>query len=339
MLKRLTKIGVAIGLALVASFVLIHPTPGEAAPPPHKYKVVVLIGSVANEGSFNRVAIIALKKLAAQGLITYEVRDRVTDPSASEPVIRLYASRGYDLIIGHGIDLSGPILKVAKDFPKIHFTASAGPDLAKRLLPNVDGWTYDFGQFGYLGGWLAGKIKGVKIVGAVGGPQLPFILATHRGFAAGLRATNPNAKIVQIFTGSFDDAQKALQATRTAAAQGASLIWTSGDGISNGVAEGAYQLHLRTIGVFGEAGDLAPKVNISSVVLDMYPLYREWLHEIATGTFGGHFVTQQLSNRGLILTPINRIGPGIPTNIAAQENQLVATLKSGKLKLPNFFAN
>jgi len=29
-----------------------------------KFKVVVLIGSVANEGSFNQVAIIALKKLA-----------------------------------------------------------------------------------------------------------------------------------------------------------------------------------------------------------------------------------------------------------------------------------
>jgi basic membrane protein A and related proteins len=327
-----------IGLALVASLILVNPTPGGAAPP-HKYKVVVLIGSVANEGSFNKVAIIALRKLAAEGLITYEVRDRVTDPSASEPVIRLYASRGYDLIIGHGIDLSGPILKVAKDFPKIHFTASAGPDLANRLQPNVDGWTYDFGQFGYLGGWLAGKIKGVKIVGAVGGPQLPFILATHRGFAAGLRATNPEAKIAQVFTGSFDDAQKALQATKTVAAQGATLIWTSGDGVSSGVAAGAYQLHLRTIGVFGESGNLAPKVNISSVVLDMYPLYREWLREIAKGTFGGHFVTQQLSNRGLILTPINRIGSGIPINISAQEDELVQNLKSGKLKLPNFFAN
>jgi basic membrane protein A and related proteins len=55
-------------------------------------------------------------------------------------------------------------------------------------------------------------------------------------------------------------------------------------------------------------------------------------------TFGHHFVVQQLSNRGLVLTPINRIGPGIPTDIAAQQDKLVADLQSGALKLPNFFA-
>jgi basic membrane lipoprotein Med (substrate-binding protein (PBP1-ABC) superfamily) len=304
----------------------------------HKFKVVVLIGSVANEGSFNQVAIVALKKLAAEGKIEYEVRDRVADPTASEPVIRLYASRGYDLIIGHGIDISAPILKVAKDFPNIHFTASAGPDLAGRLLRNVDGWTYDFGQYGYVGGWLAGKIQGVAVYGAVGGPQLPFILATHKGFKLGLASTNPNAKVIEEYTGSFDDAQKALEATRSVAAQGATLIWTEGDGISNGVAAGASQLGLRTIGVYGEAGGLARKVNVSSVILDMYPLYSLWLDEISKGTFGHHFVVQQLSNRGLVLAPINQVGTGVPTDIAEQEDKLVADLKSGALKLPNFFA-
>lgn len=323
--------------ASAALCVLAMSGAGQAAPD-RKFKVVVLIGSVANEGSFNQVAIIALKRLAAEGKIEYEVRDRVTDPTASEPVIRLYASRGYDLIIGHGIDISEPILKVAKDFPKTHFTASAGPDLEGRLLPNVDGWTYDFGQFGYLGGWLAGKIQGVSIYGAVGGPQLPFILATHKGFKTGLAATNPSGKVVEVYTGSFDDAQKALEATRSVAAQGATLIWTSGDGISNGVAAGANQLGLRTIGVFGESGGLAPKVNISSVVLDMYPLYSAWLDEISTDSFGHHFVVQQLSNRGLVLTPLNRIGSGIPDDIAAQQDKLVEDLKSGALKLPNFFA-
>jgi len=329
---RLLVAFVSAGLCLLAMASVSQ------AAPQRKFKVVVLIGSVANEGSFNQVAIIALKKLAAEGKIEYEVRDRVSDPTASEPVIRLYASRGYDLIIGHGIDISEPILKVAKDFPQIHFTASAGPDLEGKLLPNVDGWTYDFGQFGYLGGWLAGKIKGVKIYGAVGGPQLPFILATHKGFKTGLAATNPAGKVVEVYTGSFDDAQKALEATRSVAARGATLIWTSGDGISNGVAAGANQLGLRTIGVFGESGGLAPKVNISSVVLDMYPLYSAWLDEISKGTFGHHFVVQQLSNRGLILTPLNRIGSGIPDDIVPQQEKLIQDLKSGALKLPNFFA-
>lgn len=329
LLKRLALLPIAAvaGLAMLAG--------ANAA---DKLKVVLLIEAIANDGSFNQPAVAALKKLADEGKIEFEVREKLADPTASEPVIRLYATRGYDLIIGHGIGLSAPILKVAKDFPKIHFTASAGPDLEAKLLPNVDGWTYDFGQYGYLGGWLAGKIAGVKTVGAIGGPQLPFILATHAGFKAGLAASNPDAKVIEIFTGSFDDAQKALEATRSVASQGADLVWTSGDGIGNGVAAGAEAAKLRTIGVSGAAGGLAEKVNITSVVLDQYPLYSIWLDEIKAGNFGKKFITQQLSNAGLVLTPLNIIGEGIPTDVAAQQAKLVDDLKSGALKLPNFFA-
>ncbi|ATN36582.1 hypothetical protein ACO34A_22605 (plasmid) [Rhizobium sp. ACO-34A] len=109
-------------------------------------KVAILVPGHANDGAFNQVAREAAEKLAKDGEIVFELREELADPSKSEPVIRQYASRGYDLVIGHGIELSDPILKVAKDFPQVHFAASGGPDLADRLVGNVDGWTYDFGQ-------------------------------------------------------------------------------------------------------------------------------------------------------------------------------------------------
>jgi basic membrane protein A len=331
--RRTTLKSLFAGVALsVAAFAL----PALAA---DKLKVVLLVEAVANEGSFNQPALHALQALADKGEIEFEVREKLADPTAAEPAIRLYASRGYDLIIGHGIGLSEPILKVAKDFPNVHFTASAGPDLAGRLLPNVDGWTYDFGQFGYLGGWLAGNIAGVDKVGAVGGPQLPFILATHAGFKAGLQNANPKAEVLEVYTGSFDDAQKAVEATRSLATQGAQLVWTSGDGIGNGVAAGADAAGLRTIGVSGEAGGLAKKVNIASVELNLAPIYNEWLADIKAGTFGKKFITAGLANEGLILTPLNTLGEGIPADLADRQAKLVEDLKSGALKLPNFFAN
>jgi basic membrane protein A and related proteins len=91
-----------------------------------KLKVAVLTPGLTNDGSFNQAAADAVRKLAAEGLITVEVREKLADPAASEPVIRQYAAKGYDLIIGHGIELSEPILKVAAEFPKTHFAASGG---------------------------------------------------------------------------------------------------------------------------------------------------------------------------------------------------------------------
>src|SRR5690349_24813519 len=107
LLKRLALLPIAAvaGLAMLAG--------ANAA---DKLKVALLIEAIANDGSFNQPAVAALKKLADEGKIEFEVREKLADPTASEPVIRLYATRGYDLIIGHGIGLSAPILKVAKDF-------------------------------------------------------------------------------------------------------------------------------------------------------------------------------------------------------------------------------
>ena len=176
-MSRLSRMQFLVGLAAVVALSGSVSTSMAA----EKLKVAVLVPGLANDGSFNQVALEGAKKLADEGLITFEIREKQRDPASSEPVIRQYAQRGYDLIIGHGIELSEPILNVAKDFPKVHFAASGGPDLAGKLIANTDGWTYDFAQQGYLSGWVAGKL-GVSKVGALGGPQLPFILAAHKGF-------------------------------------------------------------------------------------------------------------------------------------------------------------
>jgi basic membrane protein A and related proteins len=302
-----------------------------------KLKVAVLTPGLTNDGSFNQAAADAVKKLAAEGLITVEIREKLGDPAASEPVIRQYAAKGYDLIIGHGIELSEPILKVAADFPKTHFAASGGPDLAGKLTANVDGWTYDFGQQGYLGGFVAGNLKGGDLIGVVGGPQLPFIVASHNGFKAGLKEAGSSAKTSEVFTGSFDDAQKAAEATRGLIAEGAKLIWTSGDGIGNGVAAAAADGGALTLGVTGDAGGLAKKVNVASVVLNLYPTYRAYVDDIAGGRFGKKFFVSGLGNRGLVLTPINNLNEVAPQDLQKKVDALVDDLGSGKKTLANFF--
>jgi basic membrane lipoprotein Med (substrate-binding protein (PBP1-ABC) superfamily) len=328
-MTTLRRLGIAAALALTA---LATSSAYAAA-----LKVAVLVPGHANDGSFNQVAREAAEKLAKDGEITLELREEMADPSKSEPVIRQYASMGYDLIIGHGIELSEPILKIAKDFPKVHFAASGGPDLAGKLLANVDGWTYDFGQQGYLGGFIAGKVTGVDTFGMVGGPELGFVKASHKGFKEGLKQGKPEAKTIEVYTGSFDDAQKAAEVTRGLVAQGAKIVWTSGDGIGNGVAAAAAQDGALTIGVTGEAGGYAKKVNIASIVLDMYPTFKTYIDDINAGSFGKKFLVSGIANKGLIMTPLNTTDVKLPADLTTEVDALVADIASGKLTLPNFF--
>jgi basic membrane protein A len=329
---KLSRLQFLVGLAAVVTLGASAGT-GVAAV---KLKVAVLVPGLANDGAFNQAALEGAKKLADEGLITFEIREKQRDPASSEPVIRQYAQKGYDLIIGHGIELSEPILNVAKDFPKVHFAASGGPDLAGKLVANTDGWTYDFAQYGYLSGWVAGKL-GVSKVGAVGGPQLPFILAAHKGFKGGLQDTNPSATVVEVYTGSFDDVQKAAEATKGLIAQGAELVWTSGDGIGNGVAAAAEQANIHTLGVTGSAGGLAQKVNIVSVELNMYPTFKAYVDAVNDGSFGKKFFVSGLANRGLVLTPVNGIDKRVPSDLQTQVDALVGQLASGAKTLPDFY--
>lgn len=305
-----------------------------------KLKVALLTPGLTNDGAWNQFAREALERLEQEGRIDADIREKMADPATSEPVIREYAAKGYDLIIGHGVELLDPTLKLAKEFPKVNFTLSGGPDVLQMATENTEAWTLDFGQHGYLAGFLAGKIKDINTIGMVSGPQLPFILTIHSGFKAGLKDSDPSRTLKEVYTGSFDDVQKAVEATTGLIDQGAQLVFTTGDGLGHGVASAAanHQPKTLTIGVTGDAGGLVKQVNITSVELDMYPTFKSYVDRVAAGTFGNKGYTSDLANKGLVLTPLTEgvSDPRIPTDLQAQADKLAADLASGALKLPSF---
>lgn len=298
-------------------------------------KVALLTSGPINDGSFNQYAYTAMQRLQSQGLVKFQVREDMADPSASTPVIHEYAASGYDLIIGHGIELSKPIFQVAKQFPKVHFLASGALSILKQATANVDTWTYDFGQQGYLMGYVGGKIAHVTKAGIVNGPKLGFVTAASNGVAAGFKASNPAAKIQAVYTGSFDNVQSAQQAASGLIAGGAQLVFTTGDGIVNGVAAAAAANHVVTIGVTGSAGGLAKKVNVTSVQLNMYPVYSSVIKAIQKGTFGHKGFESTIADGGLVLSKVNMASASVPSNLEADAQGLAHKLATGQVKLPS----
>lgn len=309
-----------------------------AAAQPKALKVALLTSGLTNDGGFNQWAAQALNKLQGEGLVTVQIRQQLADPTAAEPVLRQFASRGFDLIIGHGIDLSDATLKVAKEFPDVHFATTGDNTLAKKLLPNVDGWTYDFGQFGYLGGYVAGAIKGIDQVGVVGGPKIPFVEAVGRGFAAGLKSQSPSAKIETAYTGEFYDGQKEQEATRGLIQKGNKLIFAN-TAEGNGVAPAAKAGGAWTVGVAVTGSPAAKDVNVTSPNLNFLPVYRAYVDEINGGGFGGKFTIGNIANKQIGIEAVNRVSDAVPNDLQQQVDDLSAKLASGELELPDFFAS
>lgn len=310
---------------------------GDAATPAADGANVIKVGALTpgntNDGAFNQALADALQKLEDEGLIDYELRDQMSDPATSEPVIADFASQGYDLIIGHGIELGDAVFSVAGDFPDVKFTASGGPDILDKFTDNVETWTYDTPQVGYLSGYIAG-LTGATPIGRVESLELDFVKATDAFFQQGVTAANPAATLLPVvYAGSFDDAQAAAAATTGLVGQGAQLVYTTGDGIATGVGSAAAEAGVLSVGVSSAAGEAALATNVSTVDLDMYPIIKTWVEEVAADKFGGKGVTSTLQNGGIVFHPINTVGGKVPADVATKVDDVIAGITDGSVTI------
>jgi basic membrane protein A and related proteins len=307
---------------------------GDAATDDDVIRVGALTPGNANDGAFNQALADALAQLEEEGLIEFELREQMADPATSEPVVADFASQGFDLIIGHGIELGDAIFSVAEDFPDVSFTASGGPDILERYTDNVQTWTYDSAQVGYLSGYIAG-LTGASPIGRVESLELDFVVATDEFFQQGVAASAPDAELLPVvYAGSFDDAEAAASATSGLIDQGAELVYTTGDGIAAGVGAAAANADVLAVGVSPAAGSEALATNVSTVDLDMYPIVKAWVEAVAAGEFGGASTTSTLANGGIVYTDVNDVDGAVPGDVAAKVEELVAGIGDGSVTIP-----
>jgi len=325
--------GAALALAACSSGAAPSSTGSAAAGGEDVVRVAALTPGNANDGAFNQAIADALEELEAEGLIEYELREQMADPATSEPVIADFASQGFDLVIGHGIELGDAIFSVAEDFPDVSFTASGGTDILEKYTDNVETWTYDMPQVGYLSGYIAGA-TGASPIGRVESLELDFVVATDAFFQQGVAAANPSAELLPVvYAGSFDDAEAAAAATTGLLSQGAQLVYTTGDGIAAGVGSAASEAGVLTVGVSSAAGEAALTTNVSTVDIDMYPIVKGWVEEVAAGDFGGKSVVSTLANGGIAYTPINTVDGAVSEEAVATIEELIAGLVDGSVTI------
>ncbi|WP_460775661.1 BMP family lipoprotein [Microbacterium sp. GXF7504] len=298
---------------------------------------VIRVGALtpgnANDGAFNQSLADALAKLADEGLIEYELREQMADPATSEPVIADFASQGFDLVIGHGIELGDAVFSVAEDFPEVHFTASGGADILDKATANVETWTYDASQVGYVSGYIAG-VTGAETIGRVESLELDFVKYTDEFFQQGVLAANPAANLLPVvYAGSFDDAEAAATATTGLIDQGAELVYTTGDGIAAGVGAAAAKGGALSVGVSAAAGTEALSSNVSTVDLDMYPIIKAWVEAVVAGDFGDQGVVSTFANGGLTYTEINDVDGRVAADAVTKLEELVAGIADGTVTI------
>jgi basic membrane lipoprotein Med (substrate-binding protein (PBP1-ABC) superfamily) len=219
----------------------------------------------------------ALKAAEARGDVAYQYSENVANTDY-ERVMREYAEKGTDLVIGEAFGVERAARKVAQDYPKIAFLMGSS---GKAQEPNFAVFDNYIQEPSYLAGMVAGKTSKSNVIGMVGGYPIPEVNRLMHAFMEGARSANPNVKFLVTFIGSWYDPPKAKEAAFAMVDRGADVLYAERFGVS----DAAKERGVKAIGnVIDTAGDY-PGTVVASALWHMEPTVDRAIDAVSKGQF------------------------------------------------------
>lgn len=243
-------------LAVVMVFVL---TTGALAAD-FKVGMVTDVGGLGDQ-SFNDAAWRGLQ-LAKDDLgieITVVESSTMTD---YVPNLTTLAEQDYDMVWAIGFLMTDALEQVATMYPDVTF----GIIDAVVDQPNVASVTFKEEEGSFLVGAIAGLMTEKDTIGFIGGMEMPLIKKFEAGYKAGVKAVNPDAKVLTGYTGAFDDPGAGKELALTQFNQGADIIYHASGACGIGVIKAAAEKELYAIGVDSPQAHLAPYNVLTSMI-------------------------------------------------------------------------
>jgi basic membrane protein A len=177
-----------------------------------------------------------------------------TNQEANIDALRFFAQNSYDLIIAIAYENKAAIETVAKEFPDIHFAAidfeAEGPNIASIV--------YREHEADFLMGVLAAMLTRTKIVGVIGGTDIPAIQRIMSGFEQGVKYQDATVQVFKEFAGTFSDPEAGYNLALAKYNEGADVIHNAASKTGLGIIEAAKVTNKFTTGTSGDQRYLAP---------------------------------------------------------------------------------
>lgn len=183
-----------------------------------------------------------------------------------EQALRRLAETGANPIVMTGFAFANTLEEVAPDYPDTKFAIiDAVVD-----QPNVKSIMFSEQEGSYLVGVLASMASESGTVGFIGGMDVPLIRQFGCGYAQGVKAQNPDAKVVANMTGTtpaaWNDPVKGGELTKAQISQGADVVFSAAGGTGIGVLQAAADGDILSIGVDSNQNHLHPGKVLTSMV-------------------------------------------------------------------------
>ncbi|MBA4323693.1 MAG: BMP family ABC transporter substrate-binding protein [Rhodobacter sp.] len=215
--------------------------------------------------SFNEAAFNGATRWAEETGGTFKELE-MQDEAQREQALRRLAEAGSNPVVMTGFAFGDALNKVAPDFPDTKFAII---DMVVDQ-PNVKSVVFNEHEGSYLVGMMAGLATKTGTVGFIGGMDIPLIRKFGCGYAQGVLAANPDAKVILNMTGTtpaaWNDPIKGAELAKGQQAQGADVIYAAAGGTGVGVLQAAADLGILSIGVDSNQNHLHPGKVLTSML-------------------------------------------------------------------------
>lgn len=304
------KIFVLIAVLTAANAVLLVAggRGGPAARPGALRVGVVLDVGGRGDKSFNDLAYAGLMRARRELGAEVEYLEP-GESSDREAALRMFAARGFELVIGVGFIFSDDVTAVAAEYPAVRFACI---DYAPRLdaegrpvpmPPNLTGVRFREEEGSFLVGALAGLATKTRVVGFVGGMDIPLIRRFEAGYRGGVAHVCPSCRVLSHFAGvtatAFRDPGRGRELALAQYGAGADIIFHASGATGLGVFEAARATRHFAIGVDSDQYHEAPGHVLSSMVKYVDNAVFRLVADAQAGRLAGGIQTLGLADQGV----------------------------------------
>jgi basic membrane lipoprotein Med (substrate-binding protein (PBP1-ABC) superfamily) len=264
----------------------------------------------------------ALKAAVARGEIEYVFSEKVANADY-ERVMREYAEKGHQLIVGESFAVEPAARKVAKQYPKVAFLMGSS---GKPQAPNFAVFDNYIQEPAYLTGLIAGGMTKSHKIGMVGGYPIPEVNRLMNAFMAGARETNPKVEFMVTFINSWFDPPKAKEAAFAMIDKGADVMYAERFGVS----DAAKERKVLAIGNVIDTQAQYPDTVVASALWHMEPTIDAALKAVKAGSFKAedYGPYSMMKPGGSSLSPLGtfeaKVPQAIKDKVAAQQKEILA---------------
>ncbi len=340
------KILAVLAALLVFDVALLFVRSEAASGPSSAPLRVALVFDVGGRGdkSFNDSAFAGLER-ARQELGVHVEYIEPAEGADRESALRIFASRGFDLVIGTGFIFTDDVTVVARDYPEVQFACvdyALSTDASGNIVPpppNVAAIEFREAEGSFLVGALAALRSSTGAVGFIGGMDTPLIRRFEAGYRAGVAHVCPDCQVRVNYAGltpnAFKDPGKGKELGLAQYRSGADVIFHASGTTGLGVFEAARQTGKLAIGVDSNQHHEAPGFVLTSMVKRVDNAIFHTVREVLEGRFSGGVRSFGLAERGVSYVRDEHNRELVPDAVHERVSAIAEQIISGAIDVPN----